>query len=531
MSKIKLLDCTLRDGGYINNWDFGESVIPKIIGGLSETGIDIIETGFLTNLDHTRDQSLYVSCAELDKACSENKNSLIAAMIALGEKELDPVLLPDSSETCLDIVRITFHKTVSEIDRAVSYAKCLMGKGYRVCMQPVGTTTYSDYELLELIKKVNDLNAYAFYLVDTLGTLYGKELIRLLYLIDNNLSAEICLGFHSHNNLQMSFANAQEIVNFKSDREFIVDCSVFGMGRGAGNLCTELIIEYINKQCGSLYNIEPILALTDDYIHPIYLSTPWGYSVHYFLAALWLCHPNYASYLLNKQTITMKDISLILSALPADRRHIYDKDLIQKLYSDYQSCHIGGSDDFAVLKKSLHDRNVLVIAPGRTVKTKIGNIRNFISDNNPIIFSINTVFEEIPSDYVFVSNKKRLTNISESSSCRMITTSNLPKTDGAIRVDYELLSKNGSDEQDNSGMMLLRLLKKVGARRVFLAGFDGFSGDPQRNYYSPRMINSVERGAIDAKNASIKLQISELRKEIELVFITPSIYDEGEDHV
>lgn len=398
-------------------------------------------------------------------------------------------------------------------------------------MQPVGTTTYSDYELLNLIKKVNSLRAYAFYLVDTLGTLYGKELTRMLYLIDNNLSPDICLGFHSHNNLQMSFANAQEIVCFNSDREFIVDCSVFGMGRGAGNLCTELIIEYINKQHGVSYNIEPILAITDDYINPIYLSTPWGYSVHYYLAALWFCHPNYASYLLNKQTITMKDVSSILSALPEESRHIYDKELIRKLYNEFQIHNNNNFDDLTLLKKAFWGRKILAIAPGKTVRTEFENIRNFIVKNKPIVVSINTAFENIAVDYVFVSNKKRFWNIRLSDSCRMITTSNLPKTDGAIRVDYEMLSKIGSDEQDNSGMMLLRLLKKVGVKKVFLAGYDGFSSDPQSNYHSPRMINSVDRGAIDAKNASIRSQLSELVKEMELIFITPSIYNKGEDHV
>lgn len=129
MSRLKLLDCTLRDGGYINNWDFGQNTIRQIIGGLSEAEIDIIEVGFLTNLEHTSDQSLYGSCAELDKVCPDSRGSRIAAMIALGEKELDPSVLPDSSETCLDIVRITFHKTASETERAVSYAKCLMKKG------------------------------------------------------------------------------------------------------------------------------------------------------------------------------------------------------------------------------------------------------------------------------------------------------------------------------------------------------------------------------------------------------------------
>src|SRR5699024_5836630 len=136
----------------------------------------------------------------------------------------------------------------------------------------VGTAGYSDEELIRLIKRINQLNPYAFYLVDTLGTMYGKLLLRQIILADNNLAEGIKLGYHSHNNLQMSFANAQKLLEYKTDRTLILDCSANGMGRGAGNLCTELILNYYNREYDSRYRVLPILETVDKYITAISLS-------------------------------------------------------------------------------------------------------------------------------------------------------------------------------------------------------------------------------------------------------------------
>lgn len=103
----------------------------------------------------------------------------------------------------IDGIRVTFHE--DEIDEALIYGKQLMDKGYKIFIQPVGTTSYSDGSLLELIRKVNNLKPVAFYLVDTLGIMYKNDLLRMFYLLDNNLDESISLGFHSHNNLQLSF--------------------------------------------------------------------------------------------------------------------------------------------------------------------------------------------------------------------------------------------------------------------------------------------------------------------------------------
>ena len=118
-------------------------------------------------------------------------------MIAMGEREIDPRLLSDKSASVVDGIRLTFHQ--KEIDKAFEWGKIIKDKGYKLFMQPVGTTNYTDKQFLELLERINSLEPYAFYIVDTLGVMYQKDLTRQVYLVDNNLKKDICLGYHSHN--------------------------------------------------------------------------------------------------------------------------------------------------------------------------------------------------------------------------------------------------------------------------------------------------------------------------------------------
>lgn len=530
MSKIALLDCTLRDGGYINKWHFGRDVICGICAKLDQAKMDIIEVGFLTNLPRTEDDSLYNDCAQIDgvlDACGGA--SRVAAMIAIGEMEMDPVVLPPAADCGLDIVRITFHGDGTETDKAFRYARCLVGKGYDVCMQPVGTTAYTDRELLELIGKINELKPYAFYLVDTLGLLQRRELLHFIDIIDHNLVPGVRLGFHSHNNLQMSYANAQSIIEYDSPREFILDCSVYGMGRGAGNLCTELAAQYMNSLCAERYEMMPVYEILDDYIYPIYTRTSWGYNVHYYVAAIHQCHPNYAAFLMNKQTLTMNEVDLILRNIPQQERYIYNKHLIGEMYYSFQNHNIDDEGARARLKKEIGDRDVLLLAPGKSLATYREEIERFIEEQKPAVIAINAAVRDLSSDYVFVSNLKRLYMLdTERLHVPVILTSNLPNiVQGGICVDYARLCDQDREETDNSGVMLMRLMEKLGLRRVYVAGFDGFRRESGENYFEEKMINSVDPGDIERKNRSIARQLREIGERMEIVSLTPSAYWES----
>lgn len=523
MSNIKLLDCTLRDGGYINDWKFGKKEISEICRCLTEAKIDIIELGFLTDLPHTADYSLYSNTEEIDKACPEKKQSLLAAMIALGEKEMDPSSLPEAADSNLDIVRITFHRDEKEINRAVKYAQCLTAKGYKVCMQPVGTTAYTDKQLLQLIEIINELNPYAFYLVDTLGILCKDELVRFIYLIDYNLNKGIKLGFHSHNNLQMSFANAQQILECYSKREFIVDCSVYGMGRGAGNLCTELIANYTNSIGASQYNLVPVLEALDDYIYPIYLKASWGYSPHYYIAATHCCHPNYAAYLMNKQTLTMNQVDYLLKNIPIENRYIFNRRVIHDLYYNFQSKKVDDVKSTAALAEILKGRNILVLAPGHSIYDSYENIQKYIDEKNPIVISLNASFKGYKSDFVFFSNQKRLYGYESVDSQKLILTSNLSNiSNDSYYVNYSRICGKNRSEADNSGVMLLRLLEQLEVKNVAVAGYDGFGGTAKYSYKSN--LSQTNYLNTEKKNEAIAMQLSEIMDNMHIEFLTHSLY-------
>ena len=364
MSKIKVLDCTLRDGGYINSWKFGKNNIKSIVHNLADANIDIIETGFLRPVEYDDNTSVFNSVAQIKEQISPKKQGVLyAAMI---ENRNYPFLsLPTYDGTSVDIIRVTFRKT--EWENAKKTITEIVSKGYKVCVQPVGSASYDDQSLLNLIKDVNQIKPYAFYIVDTLGVMYRKDMRKFYYLIDSNLSRDICIGYHSHNNLQMAFANAQEMTRLSNGRTIILDSSCYGMGRGVGNLSTELIADYINTNIDQKYSLVPILNIVDKYLMPIYAEQRWGYALPYFLSAAVKCHPNYAAYLMKKETLSIEKIEKLLSLLPVESRGEFNSELIEKLYLQMQKSDVDDADAFSKLAELVSGKEVLLIGPGASI--------------------------------------------------------------------------------------------------------------------------------------------------------------------
>lgn len=529
MNNLQILDCTLRDGGYINNWNFGNRIIRRILRYLSDAHIDIIECGFLSDAEYDKDKSIFNHPSQIKNLITQNQSRHVA-MIALGEKEIAYEKVPVCDESGVWGIRLTFHK--HEIERAFIYANDLMSKGYQVFIQPVGTCTYTDRELLDLVDKVNALNPYAFYIVDTLGTITGTELMRLFQMIDANLNPKICIGFHSHNNLQLAFSNAQELVHHFTDRNVIVDASVQGMGRGAGNLCTELIAQYLNEKIHSSYNVIPLLEIVDKYLNTIKEQFPWGYTIPYYISAVNNCHPNYASFLMNKQTINVKDIKKILDRIPPEKRALFDKDYIQDLYANYLANTIKDDDIIKLLSSEFNNRTVLLIAPGKSIVSQKEQIQKFILDFNPIVISVNFIPEDYKIDYVFISNMKRFDDIdiSNFATCdyKAIITSNIAgeNKESLLCVNYSSYTNSDYLISDNAGLMSLALLKKCKISEVNLAGFDGFLPDSTQNYYSKALLNNVEYSTLENKTNQIREQIKLIRRDMVINFITKSQYED-----
>ena len=306
---IKVLDCTLRDGGYVNNWEFGTKNIIQIISHLSNAGIDYIECGFLQNTDYDPNKTIYTDPDQLPAG-----NNLCLMVNYPTE------IVPESNGV---ILRIAFKK--HDLKNALKYCQILKKRGHRLFINPMVTDSYTESELIDLIKEVNEIEPIALTIADTIGEMTTDDIKTLFNIIDKNLKSNIALCFHSHNNIQMSFANTQQLIELCIDRDLIIDSSIFGMGRGAGNLCTELITKHLNN-----YNMSDIMKVSHDYIMPIYEKQPWGCSAETYLAAINHCHPNYAKFLTDKH-IKQEDMSKIFQSIPDDKKTVFDKELIEKL--------------------------------------------------------------------------------------------------------------------------------------------------------------------------------------------------------
>lgn len=233
MKEIKILDCTLRDGGYVNNWNFGYSTINAIIGNLSQAGIDTVECGFLSETKETdADKSVYRTLAEVNERFA-GVNSRMACMVNYGEYAIED--LPESGkDDKVKTLRIAFHR--KDLQAALTFCAEVKKRGYEVFVQPMVTQAYSTEELDYLLGKTNEIGAAAVYVVDSFGTMRQEDAVQLFKCYDVRLNKDVQVGFHSHNNLQLSFSSAQELIKIETERILVLDSSVFGMGRGAGNL-------------------------------------------------------------------------------------------------------------------------------------------------------------------------------------------------------------------------------------------------------------------------------------------------------
>lgn len=529
MKHVKILDCTLRDGGYINQWQFGSENIQSIISGLVKANVDLVECGFLSNAEKSfpDDESRFTTVSEIDRYIPrERGNSKFVAMVNLGE--FDFGLLEQRTENSIDGIRVAFHK--QDLTQALEAFRIIMEKGYMAYVQPMVSLSYQDDEFLELIHSVNGISPYAFYIVDSHGSMKNEDVLRYYYLAENNLAPAISLGFHSHNNLQMSFSNAQILIEKHTSREIIIDSCVFGMGRGAGNLNTELITEYINREHGGHYLIKPILQTADSTIEPIYRQYYWGFSLPYYLSANYRCHPNYAGFLRDLNTLTFEDMDNIFSQIEAGQRDNFNKEYIEELYERYQDCRITDTDARESLREKLNGKTVVIVAPGKNAVAEANKVRRSISENNAIVIAVNHVSEIATPDYVFVSNQRRYDKLKDKSIDGLIITSNIRD---AANADYVLnhfdLTNSTEAVRDNVTLMLIELLIQLGTNKVLLAGVDGFVGNA-RNFAISGMETFNSEESSHAKNLGTAKMIQKYSREIKLEFITSSIipnYFEG----
>ena len=538
MGKIKLLDCTLRDGAYIVESNFGEAAIKGIINKLQDAGVDIIECGWLKDKEHQKGSSFFHVPEDIIPYFVDRRaGHEYVAMIDWNRYDLSQ--LPECDGKSIDAIRVVF--PYAKFREGIEVGKKVKEKGYTLYFQAANTLAYSDDDLKELAKQVNASGAKSLSVVDTFGAMYEEDLDRIVSVLDRELKEDVAIGFHSHNNQQLAFSNAIHFIKIleKSQRTVVVDSSLCGMGRGAGNATTELMVNYLNHKYQTGYDMNAIMDAIDIYMKHFEEQFSWGYSTEYCIAGMYCCHVNNIAYLTKNHRTSAKDMRNIIESLSPDDRKKYDYDLLETKYIENQNRKIDDSATVKSLKEKLAGKKIVLVAPGKSSVMNKDAVDGFINENrdNAVVIAVNALLEEYRSayDYLFVTNFARYEYAKETKKeqfdkVKKILLSSVKKEaeEDEYIVEFERAIKRGWDHFDNAVICCLRLLKQLDANEVYIAGFDGFK-ETYKESYADIGLPTVNPGKKwEELNEEIKDMYDDIRKSasnMTITFLTRSMYE------
>ena len=522
MGSIMILDCTLRDGGYINENNFGEKNIKKLIKYLKSAKIDIIECGYLMdNIEYDKNKTEFLSMKQAEPLLAPDNSY---TLMLLGEKyKIEN--LPENTGGKIDTIRMSFHK--KSLQKAIEYAKKIKEKGYKLFLQPTSIMSYTEEEIKKMLKELNDLDVECIAIVDTFGQMTPEDTRRVTKIFDEGLRENIKIGIHLHNNLQTAFANAITFLDTISEnRDVEIDTSLLGMGRGAGNLPTELLANYLNTRYGKKYKLEPLLEASDNIISKIKEEHDWGYSLPYYLSAINGIHPSYIILFLERKTLHSVDINNLIKMISEDKKIEFDREYAEELYRIYNEKSVDDKESRKELEKLVSGKKVVLIGPGRSIINYRDQIEDLLSEDNIFSIAVNGI-DMFYTDATFYSNKKRYKEFRKKSNLTLLT-SNI-KTDQEEKeliFDYSNSLSRESGISDNSLLIILNILKDLNVKEIQLVGFDGFSTNMRDNFYSEERAYLLTEDYIKRLNESTARSLSGYREKIKITSLTPTKYME-----
>jgi len=287
---IKVFDCTIRDGGLVNNFHFTDDFVRGVYDTCVAAGVDYMEIGKNNSATIMSEDEFgpWNFCKEEDirRIVGDNDTNLkIAVMSDIG-RTVPSELLP-KSESVVDMIRIATY--IHQIPAAIELIEEAHAKGYETTINIMAIAKAFDNELDEVLELVSKTNVDVIYIADTFGSFYPEQINKLTekYLkVAKPLGKKV--GIHAHNNIQLAFANTIESMIYGTS---FLDVTLSGLGRGAGNCASELLIGFLKNP---KYKLMPVLRFIEEYIVPLEKELDWGYSIPYMLTGQLVEHPRSA---------------------------------------------------------------------------------------------------------------------------------------------------------------------------------------------------------------------------------------------
>ena len=287
---IKVFDCTIRDGGLVNNYHFSDAFVKAHYETCVAAGVDYMEIG--KNVSPTimsvDEYGPWNFCKEEDirRIVGENKTDMKIAVMADIGRTLKEELIP-KSESVVDMIRIATY--IHQIPAAIELIEDAHAKGYETTVNIMAISKSFDDELDEVLAQLSKTNVDVIYIADSFGSFYPEQIKKLtekyLKVAQENGKK---VGIHAHNNLQLAYANTLEAMIYGTS---FLDVTISGLGRGAGNCPLELLIGFLKNP---KYKLMPVLKFIEEYIVPLEKELDWGYSIPYMLTGQLNEHPRAA---------------------------------------------------------------------------------------------------------------------------------------------------------------------------------------------------------------------------------------------
>jgi 4-hydroxy 2-oxovalerate aldolase len=292
--KIKVLDCTIRDGGLINNHNFDHRFVREVYKALSEAKVDYMEIGYKNSkrLFDPKEYGLWKFCEDddirkvIDGIESETKISVMVDVDRVDVEDIKP-----RKDSPVAMIRVASY--VKDIDKAIYLVNHFADKGYETTVNIMAISRALDNELNEALQQLEkESKAQVIYIVDSFGALYQETTEFLIKKAKSILKTKE-VGIHAHNNQQLAFGNTIEAIIHDAN---FVDATIYGLGRAAGNCPLELIMGFLKNP---KFDIRPILDVISKEFIPLREKIEWGYIIPYMITGILDEHPRAAMALRN----------------------------------------------------------------------------------------------------------------------------------------------------------------------------------------------------------------------------------------
>lgn len=502
ISKNKIiLDCTLRDGGYYNNWQFSKSLVREYILNIQELGVNVIELGFRFPKPHKRLGSCGKTSDKFINSFLDIKKSKFAVMINssdyINKNVVDINLLSQyfkkKNLSGVDIVRIATH--FKDLEKSNQISKFLKQIGYEVCLNLM---QISDIDLKNLKKELLKLKEFyfdVFYFADSLGSLNTKDIQKIVLYLKKNLKVK--LGIHAHDNQNLALSNTLTACEYGVDW---LDSTFMGMGRGPGNAATEKLIIYRNKNKIGIDNLTLITShLYDSYFKKLYDKYKWGPNYLYYLSSLYGIHPTYIQAMKNSMTqIEKTNLLLKLKELPEKN----------KFFSEL--LHVNQAKKINFYKNTNKKYyEFLIIGGGNSFTNNLKRVEKYIEVKKPCVLLLNYNDQLSSSyiDFILTINPMKMIEISKNRNLikntiiapKNLFSKNILKDMKNIFYFNSKAKDSSQTGMDKANLVLsyaIHFASSLNSKQITFVGIDGYKNKKYDNSLIQSLIEEIPSGII-----------------------------------